>query len=146
MQLIKAVDANDVHSYSQEIITTGFDIHYKHELLLRWVCSRGNMEMVKALVEKGADIHILTESALCIACTQGHLALTQYLISIGCDVAVPDHDNALSCAAAGGHLHVVQYLTERSVPSEAHLRVAIRKAELWGRVDVAEYLKSLMDN
>ena len=79
---------------------------------------RGDLELVRFLVENGADIDakdVDGETPLHWAARQGHLAVVQYLVEQRADVnATNDHGTTpRALAAQGGHTDVVAYLRSK---------------------------------
>ena len=69
-----------------QLITSGVDVNAPHEVgdgasCLEWAAERGNLELVKLLIEHGADVnHVGNEGpALLCAIRSGHFAVYDYL-------------------------------------------------------------------
>ncbi|XP_074027424.1 acyl-CoA-binding domain-containing protein 6 [Leptinotarsa decemlineata] len=63
--------------------------------LLHWATDRGNLDMIKVLVDAGADLGVRDvegQTALHYACSCGHVSCVEYLLSKGADSRVLDDD------------------------------------------------------
>ena len=83
--------------------------------VLEIAAEKGNLEVVKFLVEEGVDVHTYDDCALCGAAEKGHLEVVKFLVAKGADVHARDN-YALRWAADKGHLEIVKFL--KSVLSE----------------------------
>lgn len=104
------------------LIQKGADIHVKDNYLLRVSAARGNLDLVKYLVERpdckicdqqcihGADIHSKNEGALVTASSYGHLEIVKYLVSKGAKI---NDCYALWISSRNGYFETVKYLVER---------------------------------
>lgn len=61
------------------LIETGVDVNADNEFALRKSAEKDNVEMIKCLVENGADIHADNDCALRTSVNNGHLSAVKYL-------------------------------------------------------------------
>jgi len=73
---------------------------------------KGNLDIVKYLVENGADIHAYDDYALKWSARNGHLDVVKYLLEKGANIHA-DNDSVLIDSAYYGRLDVVKYLLEK---------------------------------
>jgi len=88
------------------------DKDYNFELNLIWASARGNVEMVRWLIEMGVDIHAEREDALKIASKRGHTEIVKLLIDAGADIH-SDNDEALRLALEKGYKDIVNLLLKK---------------------------------
>lgn len=84
---------------------------------------RGNLEIVKLLVERGADVNDRNKSGwtpLMLAASEGHEPVVSYLLSKGADPKAVDQKgtSALTIAALHGHAAVVGVLLKAGAPAD----------------------------
>ena len=125
------------------LIESGADIHVDNDANLRWASNNGHLEVVKFLIENGADIHEYEDRPLILASIRGHLEVVKYLVQSGADIHV-DNDECLSCASQFGHLEVVKYLVESGADIHAKNDAALTTASGKGHLEIVEFLKSKM--
>ena len=97
---------------------------YLHGSWLHMAANRGQLPVVKWLVEAGADINRQAGagggSALEAAARKGHLEVVRYLLSRGAEMDVREsHWNPLFGAIVNGHLDVVKLLLEHGIDPKA---------------------------
>ena len=90
--------------------------------------SKGNLDLVKYLVEKGAKIGF---DAVSSAAFNGDLDLLEYLLSKGAEIG-----DAVSIAAENNNLDLVKYLLSKG----AEIGDAVSNAAESGNLDLVEYL------
>ena len=100
------------------------DENYFLPLIMKVVCSDGNMPLLEFLIEHGANKEAVNEyqqTPLFVACDEGHLSIVQYLISKGANVKTVNkyQQTPLHIACEKGHFQIVQYLVEHSANIEA---------------------------
>ncbi|KAI4268394.1 MAG: hypothetical protein L6R35_006770 [Caloplaca aegaea] len=79
----------------------------------RAVAARGDLNAVKALLEKSEDPSVVSDYVLCAAAYYGHLDIVNLLISRGVEVdASEDGETALLSAVRGGQTKVVRLLID----------------------------------
>ena len=108
----------------------------KDKVTLRQASEKGQLEVVKYLVEIGVDID---NDALVRASQNGHLAVVKYLVEQGADIHADD-DVALLWASEEGHLDVVKYLVDQGADIHADNNRALRGAVFTGHLDIVKYL------
>lgn len=125
------------------------------ELWMHLAARRGQIHLVKLLVDLGIDINeprstkSADDGAIREAARYGHLDLVRWFLDNGAEINFDSKGqqtcNTLSTAASGGHLDVVKLLVEGGAnihASKAGMN-ALMLAEMSGHHDVAEYLRSL---
>jgi hypothetical protein len=85
---------------------------------------RGDLDAVKALVERGANPNACDKNGLTtlmFGAWSGRLDVVAFLVECGAEVnaATPDGRTALLYAAAQGHLEVVKYLVQKGAEVDA---------------------------
>ncbi|CAK9297911.1 unnamed protein product [Gordionus sp. m RMFG-2023] len=93
------------------------------ESALTLACYKGNLEMVRFLLEAGADHEHKTEemhTALMEASMDGHLEVAKLLLDHGAQVNMPpdSFESPLTLAACGGHVELACLLLERGANLE----------------------------
>ena len=63
----------------------GIDVNTNSGILLREMCYRGNIKMVKYLLENGAEIGYFDQAPLAIATVNGHVEIVKLLLEKGAD-------------------------------------------------------------
>ena len=98
-----------------------------------------NSETVKFLIKQGADIHQNNGAALTIAAANGKLNVVQYLIENGINVKT-EGKYALLMAISKKHLDVVKYLLEKEAPIHRNGGGVLGAASSEGNLEVIKYL------
>ena len=98
-----------------------------------------NPETVKFLMEQGADIHQNNGEALTIASASGNLNVVKYLIENGINVKTEGR-YALIMAISKKHLNVVKYLLEKEAPIHRVGGGVLGAASSEGNLEVIKYL------
>jgi ankyrin repeat protein len=102
-------EAKDTIKNSEQKVNNNINITYKNDLALREAALKGNLNMVKSLIEEGADIHAGNDRALKWAAMAGHLDVVKLLVEEGANIHA-ESNAALRWAENKGHLDVVEYL------------------------------------
>lgn len=115
----------------------------------------GNLEVVKALVDKGVVLNQKNKSGrtpIWVAAEKGHLDVVRYLVDKGADPNEADNigQTPIWVAAREGNLDVVRYLVEEAkvedLNKENNYNVTpIRVAASGGHLDVVQYLVDKSD-
>lgn len=97
--------------------------HEFKESALTLACYKGQLEMVKFLLEAGADQEHKTEemhTALMEASMDGHVEVAKLLLDSGAQVSMPadSFESPLTLAACGGHVELAMLLLERGANIE----------------------------
>lgn len=97
--------------------------HEFKESALTLACYKGQLEMVKFLLEAGADQEHKTEemhTALMEASMDGHVEVARLLLDSGAQVTMPadSFESPLTLAACGGHVELAMLLLERGANIE----------------------------
>lgn len=106
---------------------------------LKNASEKGDINMIKTLLQNGTNIHAGDDIALRLASAVGHLDTVKYLVEQGADIHAMD-DHAVRWAAEYGHLQVVKYLVEQGADINTKFNYALRKAAKEGHVKVVKYL------
>lgn len=122
---------------------------YTIDALLR-ECERGNIELVKEIVESGIDINIRKYpwwsvhlySAIEIASQFNKFEIVKYLVENGADISVDDHF-PLRVACSDGYTEIVKYLVDQGSDVTDKANYAMIKAFEEDRVEVVEYFYSV---
>jgi hypothetical protein len=100
---------------------------------------RGNVDMVKLLLQNGADVGMHGNAALLVACQGGHRDVAQALVERGADVHV-DYDSPLMWAAQRGDAKMAAMLLDHGADPDALQGCAIRLATTLEHVAVVDVL------
>jgi ankyrin repeat protein len=116
------------------------------ETALMLAAAKGNLEMIKLLVQHGAEINLSGWNPLIYAAWQGKTDVVKYLLEKGADIdsVSPNGISALMMAARGGHFDTVKLLLWEV--ADANLRsedgmTALTWALKGGNTDIADLLK-----
>lgn len=96
--LIEAVKNNDINKINSILKSGKADINSKDkycETALMIASYKGNLEIVKLLVDNGADVNIKSDignTALMFASEYGQLDIVKYLVENGADINIKDDD------------------------------------------------------
>ncbi|GAB5589492.1 hypothetical protein Unana1_04392 [Umbelopsis nana] len=88
----------DVSKLSAYLQNSGSSISEHDEqglTMLHYACDRGQLEVVKLLVDRGANVNALTnenETPLHYACISERADIAQYLVDHKCDLTIRDDD------------------------------------------------------
>ena len=111
---------------SRTSVTYLFNVLRRRDKQLFEAAERGDLSMVRNLLEKGADVESKSspngDTALVSAAMSGHVSVIQLLLEKGADVeskSSPNGDTALIFAAMYGHLSTVQLLLEKGADIES---------------------------
>ena len=152
--LDKAIKANDLENVKHLLsVSGGLDLFKDNKWsLLRAPALKGNIDMVRALVEAGEDPN-KEDNHRCTpvfdAASEGHLNIVKYLVEekeVDPSKENTDGRTPVFIAAWGGHLNVVKYLVgERGVDASAGIHKGegpdpIYVAAYNGHLDVVRYL------
>ncbi|EAY23478.1 hypothetical protein TVAG_071420 [Trichomonas vaginalis G3] len=119
--------------------------------VLHMACSRGNLRLVKSLIECNCDIEGETKfgsTPLILASSRGHLEIVKYLISVGADKEARNNDGftPVIIASYECHLEVVKYLISVGANKEAKTNTEFTPllyASHNGHLEVVKYLISV---
>jgi ankyrin repeat protein len=125
---------------------------------LNLAATDGKLWAVELLVERGADVNKPSNSTdsvphpegpIVYAADGGHVDVVRYMLDRGAAINHPVNGRvrcqALVGAAIWGHLAVAKLLVERGAAVNAVWaeKTPLDQAELWGRDEVAAYLRSV---
>jgi ankyrin repeat protein len=111
---VEFVDRNEVIVVSQLLQTNYLNKTHKRNALVS-SSKKGNLEMVKILIEGGVNTPAYLTKALMAAAYHGHLEVIKLLVANGADIIAKNGEAlafAVSCHTNNGHLEVVRYLIE----------------------------------
>ena len=128
----------DLELINESVYTDFIDVHTENNDALRWAAEKGDIDMVKFLVEKGADINANDGLALFLAANIGNYDMVKYLVEKGADIHACN-DSALCCAAENGSLDVLKFLVEKGADINANGSV-LAWAVYSKNLDMIEYL------
>ena len=122
--------------------------YVSHDNIFLQVCKDGELDVVKAMVERtqvDLEAREYGMTPLLRATHQGHLHVVQYLCEVGAakEARSADDWTPLHCAAHQGHPPVVQYLCEQGADKEARDNCGetpLRFSAEEGRLAVVQYL------
>ncbi|MQM32728.1 MAG: hypothetical protein CRU78_20470 [Candidatus Accumulibacter phosphatis] len=121
-----------------------------HETALSLAAFKGNLPIVRRLVEAGADVNLYGWPPLIYAAFNGHTAVVEYLITRGAniDATTENGSTALFFAARFGHLQIVELLLKNKADASiANDRGAT--ADDWARqtenTNIADILRQASD-
>ena len=134
--IYRAEDKSPELSYLVRQIVPGF---YNKKYALIKASKKGNLPLVKYLVDTGDYINIEYNRALKYASQKGKLSVVKYLVEIGADVTAEDNI-ALQSASENGHLIVVKYLVEHGADITARNNIALLYASFFGYLELVKYL------
>lgn len=111
-------------------------------------CSRGNMAVIRELIECGADVNAVNsenESSLLAASKNGHLETISYLLDNNADIEIRDNVGygVLHAAAGFGHLAVLEILLPRigsKDSPDAFGNTPLIYAAMYGHYNIVEFL------
>ncbi|KAF8155121.1 ankyrin repeat-containing domain protein [Mycena galopus ATCC 62051] len=111
--------------------------------------SRGDLEMVKYLIEHGADLNINHQgTALKCASSHGKLEVVKFLIEHGADPNINDfaYGTPLHAASQSGELAIVKYLIENGADPNIRMRqgsqgTVVQLAHAADKFEVVAFLK-----
>ncbi|KAL9018607.1 MAG: hypothetical protein Q9185_004123 [Variospora sp. 1 TL-2023] len=120
----------------------------------RAVAVRGDLNAVKALLEKSEDPSVASDYILCSAAYCGHLDIVNWLISRGVDVdASEDEETALLSAVRGGQTKVVRLLIDagadvraRSLVGDSALHQAVTRCHVSQTGAIFEVIDQLLED
>ena len=113
--------------------------------------TKGNLEVVKYLVEKGAEINMTTKdrvTLLGLAAREGHFEVVKYLAENGAEINMTTKDGVtpLGLAAREGHFKVVKYLAENGTEINMTTKDGVTPLGLAAREGHFEVVKYLAEN
>ena len=121
-----------------------------HETALSLAAFKGNLPIVRRLVEAGADVNLYGWPPLIYAAFNGHTTVVEYLITRSADIdaTTENGSTALFFAARFGHLKIVELLLQNKADASiANDRGAT--AEDWarqtGNTNIADILRQASD-
>ena len=147
--LLKGINATDWKLQLTNFSTEYFDYLTGHNGSFIQVCSDGDLDIVKAMVER-TQVHLEARDVegytpLHQAAQQGYLSVVQYLCEQGADkeARTTAGYTPLHQAAQQGYLSVVQYLCEQGADKEARTiggRTPLHRAALYDHLPTVQYL------
>jgi ankyrin repeat protein len=121
------------------LLENGADVHVENDDALRLASQEGHLEMVRLLLEKGVNVNAKYGHALRAASAAGHLEIVKLLIENGAKVNAKE-DEALREASRSGHFKIVKLLIENGAKVNAFDDVALRVASKKGYLEIAQLL------
>jgi len=118
--------------------------HYAETInqLLISACEKGNLKVIKFLIEEGANVNVERRRALIISVRLGNLKIVKYLVKNGADFHA-DNEKALITAIKENHLEIVKYLIDQGANFKKY-EYLIEKALLKNNlVSIDEFFKSI---
>lgn len=104
---------------------------------------RGDLEVVRNLVEQGVNIHTNYEEALCRSAGNGHLEVVRYLVEQGANVRAFHYtgNTPLNEAVRYGHFEVVKYLINQGAKINNDMTYnEMYYSVITQRLDILKYL------
>ena len=99
-----AIQKND-NKLIKKFLQKGVDVNTCNGILLRKMCDRGNIKMVKYLLDNNARIDYFYHAPLAIASLQGNLEIVKLLLEKEADPTLLD-SKAVVMAIQNGHTEV----------------------------------------
>ena len=121
------------------LLDHGANVHVNDDTALGCASVNGNRDVVELLLDRGADIHAKDSWALRFASVNGHRDVVELLLDRGADIHAQD-DCALRWASETGHRDVVVLLLDRGADIHAQDDYALSWARQSGHKDVVELL------
>lgn len=155
-EVSEALERNDVEGMRQ-LLTANPQVLTLDDGTDFWLClaaGRGNLEVVKMLVESGLSVNIrsdvkLPEGPINDASSEGRLEVVRWLLDQGATINHTVRGQVrclpLTRAARDGHFDVVKLLVERGADIHASWRGinAMMEAQEYRKLEIAEYLRGL---
>ena len=104
---------------------------YKNKVLCE-AAIRGNLDVVKFLIEHGAYVHTCEDCPLYWASCYGYFDIVKYLVEHGANVNVNINEQIICLTLERGHFDVVEYLVEHGANVHAGYDYALRWASKFG--------------
>lgn len=141
----------DCKEVIESLVVNGADVNIKDGVSfytpLIYAAERGNMEVVKYLVENGAIVKqsdLIDLTALMVASQNGHLNVVRYLLDHNADVNEQNknHETPIIFAAKNGHLEVVKLLIQKGASDTINnnKETPVILASKNGHLEVVKYL------
>lgn len=123
---------------------------------LHMAASRGDLTLVKALLEMGADINsrggTFDGAPINVAASEGQVSVVEYLVECGAELDVSDPvRNPLFGAIYSGNLHIVKLLVSAGIDPRVRYSGeymtsmgAVEFALERGQVVIADFLRTLL--
>ncbi len=147
-ELIEAVQRQQVER-ARELLAAGVDVNHKTRYgatALFFACDKGNVELVKLLLERGAEVDVtdtfynatpLTWTLFNVPDSPAHKEIALLILEKG----AADADEALTFGARGGDLDLVKAVVEKGEIEPAAILSALQLAEASKHEEIAGYLK-----
>ncbi|MEM3857933.1 MAG: ankyrin repeat domain-containing protein [Candidatus Micrarchaeaceae archaeon] len=88
------------------------DIHKKNDLIFRWTCRYGHLEILKWLHSLGVDVRVNNDQSFVLACSGGNLDVAKWLYEMDSNIDINVNDSEpLIMACTSGNLDLVKWLT-----------------------------------
>lgn len=140
--LYAACESSDNVIYIKRYVREAMLLKYK-DIAIRLASKKGNINIVKYLIEKGAVIDTVDNEAIRRAAENGRLDTVIFLADVGADIHAK-YEQALRFSAANGHLEVVRFLISRGADVTVLDNQAIHLASKNGHLEVVKELISHM--
>ncbi len=100
-----------------------------------------SLPMMQLLLQLGADLNANHHAALCTASHRGNLTLVKFLLEYGMPCTVEQDQIRITCAAAhGGHLEVLKLLIARKFTVQTRMESVLITAVNNNRTEVVQFL------
>ncbi|PVU95915.1 hypothetical protein BB559_002557 [Furculomyces boomerangus] len=93
-------------------VDEGIDINYRNGMGLVWACLRGNVDLVKLLIENGCNVKARKNRPLITACRKNRYEIAKLLIENGADLAA-GKNRPLTAATTQNHHDIICLLLEK---------------------------------
>ena len=97
-----------------EIVNLGKLTKKKKNELLTEYAKKGNLDIVKFLLDKGANIHYFNDDALRYAVWENRLETVKFLLDNGADISIFDNGTSIR-ASKPGYLDMMKFLLEHNI-------------------------------
>lgn len=133
----------DIPWLVQQGVEEGADITKNDNFLLKWATEKGNLPLVKLLLDKGADIHTEDDRPLRNAVYLGFIDITKYLIEKGANINA-DRGYLVSLPVQKNDYEITELLLKSGANKSLRLNLAYKIAKDRKYDDIAELIKQYM--